>query len=198
MAGIKKIFEPSELWGYYMKNQSEFQNLLVLIASHDNYGLEIFATRSLGQFKVEVHGDDVLLYEEDIVSAHDCNRTISRIYDEYLTDNVTSMLPDAEEDDEDDEEVDSNAEEIELREEELECLFNDLFIGILGTQNLNKLDDKVVEDIREHMLEYMARKHMIEIYRPMYLEDENGGEDFFVEYPYPFMVFEDEDNPMYK
>mgnify|MGYP000833253049 CR=1 FL=1 len=37
----------------------------------------------------------------------------------------------------------------------------------------------------------------ISIYRPMYLEDADTGEDYFTEYPYDDMVFED-DNPIYK
>lgn len=196
MAGIEKIYSPTELWGHYRQNQSEFHNLLVLIAKHPNYGIYIYATCECGQFKVEVHADDIMIYDEEIFHEQDCIRTITHVYDEYLSDNVSSFLPDK--DDEDDtSENSAEDEEIEIREEEIECLFEDMLIGLLGTLNLRNLDDEVVEDIREHTLEYMTRKHKIKIYRPMWLEDEDG-EDFYEEYPYECMEFEDKDNPLYK
>lgn len=192
-AGIEKIFSPSEVWDYYRKNQSKFHNLLVLIAKYPNYGIYIYATCELGQFKVEVHADDVMVYEEEIYHERDCIRTITSVYDEYLTENVTNFLDEFD----DEEEQSSEDEEIEMREEEIETLFSDLFIGLIGSPNLSKLDEEIVEDIREHTMEYMARKHKIKIYRPMWLEDENG-EDFYEEYPYECMEFEDSDNPIYK
>lgn len=193
MTGIDKIFSPGEVWGYYKNHRSEFHNLLVLIAKHPNYGICIYATCELGQFKVEVHADDVMIYDEEIYHEADCSKTISKVYDEYLTDNIINWLPK----DKDDKEKDTEDEEIELREEEIESLFSDLFDGLIDLTHLNSIDDKILEDIREHTMEYMARKHKIKIYRPMWLEDENG-EDFYEEYPYECMVFDDADNPMYK
>ena len=58
--------------------------------------------------------------------------------------------------------------------------------------------DEILEDIKDHTLEYLYRKHGISVRRPMVLEDEETNEDFFEEYPYDSMVFEDEDNPLYK
>ena len=58
--------------------------------------------------------------------------------------------------------------------------------------------DEICEDIKDHILEYLYRKHGISTRRPMVLEDTETGEDFFEEYPYEHMEFEDEDNPMYK
>jgi hypothetical protein len=43
----------------------------------------------------------------------------------------------------------------------------------------------------------MARKWGLMIRRPMFLEDE-AGEEFFEEFPYDCIEFEDEDNPIYK
>ena len=51
------------------------------------------------------------------------------------------------------------------------------------------------DDIKEHVLEYIARKHRLPIYRPMYLEGEDG-KDFYSEYPYEEMIFDY--NPIYE
>ena len=56
---------------------------------------------------------------------------------------------------------------------------------------------EVYDDLKEHFLEYMARKWGLVIHRPMFLEDENG-EEFYEDYPYDCIEFEDEDNPIYK
>ena len=58
------------------------------------------------------------------------------------------------------------------------------------------IPEYVIKDCKEHFLEYLYRKHKFNIRRPMVLEDESG-EDFYEEYPYPCLVFEDESNPIY-
>ena len=56
--------------------------------------------------------------------------------------------------------------------------------------------EEIADDVKEHTLEYIARRHGLPIYRPMYLEDEDG-KDFYSEYPYEEMIFEDY-NPIYE
>ena len=68
-------------------------------------------------------------------------------------------------------------------------------IDILGDSYFEDDIDDAIVDVKEHMLEYMARKPGLLIYRPMYLEDEDG-KDFYSEYPYEEMIFED-CNPIY-
>lgn len=56
---------------------------------------------------------------------------------------------------------------------------------------------EIAEDVLDHMCEYLYRKYGISARRPMILEDENG-EEFFEEYPYECMEFDDPDNPVYE
>ena len=86
-----------------------------------------------------------------------------------------------------------------MREEELDSLIWDFVMGVFGGDTYTDFDctGEVLDDLKDHFLEYMYRKHGFDIYRPMVLEDEDGTE-FFEEYPYEHMVFDDEDNPMYK
>ena len=51
----------------------------------------------------------------------------------------------------------------------------------------------MVEDVKEHLLEYFYRKHGLSVYRPMELEDDEGV--FIEDYPYECMEFDP--NPMY-
>ena len=55
---------------------------------------------------------------------------------------------------------------------------------------------EIAQDVLDHICEYLYRKHDISSRRPMILEDENG-EEFFEEFPYECMEFDDPDNPVY-
>lgn len=105
-----------------------------------------------------------------------------------------------------DEEIDSDEYEqyqietkIEDREKEIDDSFQDFMYTVLEFDLEKVLDnpEEIYEDCKEHFLEYIARKWGLAIRRPMILEDDNGDE-FFEEYPYDCMEFDDEDNPIYK
>ena len=98
--------------------------------------------------------------------------------------------------DESEEEYDDEQMLIDEREEEIDAAVRDL-VNIVSVTGCYNLTDEAVDDLKDHFLEYMHRKLGISIYRPMYLEDADTGEDYFTEYPYDDMVFED-DNPIYK
>ena len=54
----------------------------------------------------------------------------------------------------------------------------------------------IEEDCLDHFIEYIARKHKVDVYRPMYIQYE-GEEAEYCEYPYDELEFDDEDNPIY-
>ena len=85
---------------------------------------------------------------------------------------------------------------IDEREDEIELSVRD-FVSVVSDTGCYNIEDEVIDDLKEHFLEYMYRKWGIGIYRPMYLEDTDTGEDYFTEYPYDDLVYED-DNPIYK
>lgn len=98
--------------------------------------------------------------------------------------------------DDSEEEYDDEQMLIDEREEEIDSAVRE-FVNIVSDTGCYNLTDEAMDDLKEHFLEYMYRKWGIGIYRPMYLEDADTGEDYFTEYPYDDMVFED-DNPIYK
>ena len=191
------IIEPEKLWDYYLQRKSSLDSTMFEIARNNEYGIAIYLSENdEHKPRIIVEADDSEVYSENIINASDAERTCSKIYDEYLTDKVVDILTDI-----------ANAEEdslleqqdaIEEREMELDCAVSDFISSVLGGDAY--LDgenfDELIEDCKEHFLEYLARKHGLDIYRPMVLEDEDG-EDFYEEYPYDCMEFDDEDNPIY-
>lgn len=198
---MRKItITPDKLWDY-LKKQDEAGNLdntMFEIASNDEFGVEIYVTKDDGSYRIVVDADGYEVEWEQIISASDAELTCNRFYENYLTANAVDMFASVKEQDSEYEELDEQ-DEIDSRELELSDAVSTFISDVLGGASfVDDCDfDEIVEDCKDHFLEYLARKHNFDIFRPMILEDEDG-KDFFAEYPYECMVFEDENNPVYQ
>ena len=141
-------------------------------------------------------GDGIEIYREEILNEKDAKRTADRIYEEYLSIKAIETVTEAEDDGTvyvDDEDED-NQVLINEREDDLDAAVME-FVNIVSDTGCYNIKDEVLDDLKEHFLEYMHKTWGIGIYRPMYLEDVDTGEEYFTEYPYEDMVFDDEDDP---
>lgn len=193
--------ESSEIWDYSLKHEDELSRNQHLMAENDDYGMEVWLTMVNGSPELIVECDGNEIYREDIFNEKDAKMTADRIYDDYLSIKAIETMTDSEDktvyiEDESEDEYDDEQMLIDEREEEIDAAVRDL-VNIVSDTGCYNLTDEAIDDLKEHFLEYMYRKWGIEIYRPMYLEDADTGEDYFTEYPYDDMVFED-DNPIYK
>lgn len=190
-------YEPEEIWPLYLRSGKEVADGYLLIAENEDFGIQIFLTEEGSMPVIAVFADDDEVYEEATVSQNDCTQTVKKIYDDFLDpQRVVQKLIDLGADETADS-VSKDDEDLILdREEELREAMSDFFSVVLDGCRVT--DKTIVNDCIDHFLEYIARKWGIEdIRRPMFLEDENGDE-FFEEYPYEVMEYEDEDNPIYK
>lgn len=198
----KIIIAPRELWDFLKKQDDagELKTAMYLIASNDEFGVDIYVTEE-DAYYIVIEADGYEVDREEIINAADAERTCSKIYEDYLTENAVGILSGLGELNDEPDEWDlreTASEKIEDRESELSDAVVAFISDVLGEETfIDECDfDEVVEDCKDHFLEYLARKHDFDIYRPMILEDEDG-ENFFEEYPYRCMVFEDEDNPIW-
>lgn len=194
----KIILQPDEVWDYFVEHEEEYDKYMFEIASCSEYGTAVYLSRSSkGVGCITVEADDQEVYNEEVIDAEDTKKTVQKVYDDYLTDKVIEILSDFEPQEGDT--LQDQEDEIAMREEELDNLIWDFVMGVFGGETYADFDctGEVLDDLKDHFLEYMYRKHGFDIYRPMVLEDEDGTE-FFEEYPYEHMEFDDEDNPMYK
>lgn len=195
---MKIVVQAEDLWKYFQANKPDFATSMHEIASNDEFGTVVFVTEEDGLPKLVVFLDGDEIYSEITVSAADCEKTAKKIYSDYLTSKVVDIL------------MDKDAGEDEYSRLDLETMIDDrelelddallMFFGEIFKDDACMdyyLDDDMIEDVKEHFLEYLARKWELPIYRPMFLEDEDG-EEFFEEYPYEYIIFDDEDNPIYK
>ena len=198
MAGAQIIIEPKKLWDYVQKHKSSLGATMFEIAKNEQYGISIYLSETEQHCPcITVEADDSEVYSERIVSETDAEKTCSKIYDEYLTDKVVDILTEIAEDEE--ESLLEQQDAIEEREMELDIAVSEFISAVLGGDAyLDSEDyDDIIEDCKDHFLEYLARKHGLDIFRPMVLEDEDG-EEFYEEFPYDCMEFDDEDNPIYQ
>lgn len=199
---VKMVLEPDEVWNYYVSHEEECRSKLVEIASCDDYGVVIYITQNRGDaLTAIVESDDSKICEENVFSPLDCMLTIKKLYDIFLTERAIEAITEAanESNGDSEEHGDSIESIIDNREEELNIVFENLIYDIAGQDIYLDPDNsgEIISDIKEHVCEYIARKHDIPVYRPMILEGEDG-EDFFEEFPYEYMIFDDPDNPLYK
>lgn len=190
------MIDSSELWDYCEENEDTLLTAQHMIAENPDYGMSVWITCESGSPEIIVESDDIEIYREEILNEKDAKRTADRIYEEYLSIKAIETVTEAEDDGTvyvDDEDED-NQVLINEREDDLDAAVME-FVNIVSDTGCYNIKDEVLDDLKEHFLEYMHKTWGIGIYRPMYLEDVDTGEEYFTEYPYEDMVFYDEDDP---
>lgn len=191
---------PEDTWDYFTENKAELQKSMIMIAEEPEYGVEIYITADGDIPNFTVIADGVEVRSEFAFDKEDCTEITREFYEDYLTMNAAEALTQSYINDGIlNEEV--TEELINDREAEIEMAVTDMLLSLTETGSPDysppEIEDDVVAEITNHICEYLYRKWKINVYRPMMMEDENG-EEFFEEYPYEIMEYEDDDNPIYK
>lgn len=193
----KVIIQPQDVWDFFQAHQGYLRSMMEEVAVDDETGVTVYVTEEAGMPDIVVHSDDVKIYSEQCVSRTDCTTTVSKIIFDYLGGGAASKV------------CAMNNREEEVAEEydryEIECEMDDreaaldsaVFVMLCDFLEMPLEEvcdsaqeaDKIYDDIKDHLAEYLYRKWNISIRRPMYLETEDG-EEFFEEYPYEHMEFD--------
>ena len=182
------IVEAGDVWDYFKENKDKLGGSIETIAENEEYGIEILLSADDDLPLIMVVADNEELDEEAVVSANDCFSTVKDMYDKYLTDEVINVLMGNDDDY-------TTAEELEMIDER-ESAIDDAIYACLDELIPNMFDivddpDELYEDVKDHLCEYLYTKHGISVYRPMYLENEDGTDEF-CEFPYPEMELDEE------
>ena len=187
-----------KVWDFFYENKEHLQRdgVMMLLAANDEYGTSIYISEEDGlpQFVVLMEDDPV--FQTEVLTKAECSKTAAELYDKYLTAAVVSEYIDKDIPADDEDEEEDKLSVIDHREQELYDAAYNFLADTIGNDYSPTVIEGVVQDFLDHSLEYLYRKHKIEAYRPMFLEDDKG--EFFEEFPYASMVFEDADNPLYK
>lgn len=181
----KTIVAPSNVWDFFHSNKDRFGTEMYLIAESNDGMTGIYIAEKDGNPQFFVENCDEVIDECVVITKTDCEEAAELLYLEYLDCDELDIL-----------DVGFEQDIIQEREDEITVLFQNLLFDLLVDTANEDIINNIVEDVKEHTLEYIARKHNLPIYRPMYLEDEDGN-DFYSEYPYEEMIFDDF-NPIYE
>lgn len=184
------ITEAKDIWDFFQNSRAELLHDMVTVAENDDFDVIIYLTNNDGKPCLMIESSNVQSAEFIIEDEASCEATVNEVYDTYLTDKIIEVI--AEEEMEADLELEDAMAE---READIDSFILRLLEDLFSDEPIiySDLIDDVVQDCKEHFLEYLYRKHGLSVYRPMELEDDEG--EFVEDYPYECMEFEP--NPMY-
>lgn len=184
------VLYPSGVWEYFQNHKDELKDNMLKIAESPNGSWEVWIYNEDDNLRIIVTDtDDDIIDEGWATTEPECLDVVGDMYSCYL-----GYVGDEVDLDGEDEYI--NKELISEREDEIDVLFRNMLFDLLDKSVAEDVIEEIADDVKEHTLEYIARRHGLPIYRPMYLEDEDG-KDFYSEYPYEEMIFEDY-NPIYE
>lgn len=177
---VKIILKPENVWQYYKDHTAEFRNHMKLAACNEEFDTEIQICEEGDLLTVYAYLDDQPVGSEEIINASDAKASMERMYQEYIY-NAEGLVEQWKLQQEADEEEDT----IETRELELDDAAYEFLVSVLGEafDVHSKETQEILEDVKDCVLPMLYEKHGIEVYRPMYIADDNGNEEFCL-YPY--------------
>lgn len=182
---VREIVKPKSIWKYYLNFRKELDNEMHLIAENTDKRIKVYLTRNdLPTIIVEDGGSEI--YSEVFFDPDNGEATVDKVYKKYLDPKDTEASENSERKEKEDD-LEEASEIIDEREEQLDSAIYEFISEVIGEDDLYNDTyenmDEIIEDLKEHFLEYMAETHGILIYRPMFVENEDGTETY-TEYPY--------------
>ena len=190
---IKIHVEPEDVWDFFYDNPVRMEDEMVAIAENEDTKFAVFLTdNDCGLPLLIVYRGEHKEYEERTVSDRDCRETAQKMYTKYLYPVTVSTSVMQEEDI-----CDSYEAQMELvceREDELNIALNDFLEIVLGC-NSEQIEfmhgHDFVEQVLDDICEYFANDHLISIFRPTFIPNDDGTEEF-IKYPYNELAGGDE------
>lgn len=193
-----KVYMPvDELWGFYAGNQKRCAAEMILIAENTSTKYAIYMTDEDGQLMFSVcKGDKKPEYEEFAINDDDCAETAKKLFLRYLvpfsvTDGQVSISEEFPNEAEDDDACPSRQDiedEMYEREDELDIALKEFLVAVLQVEDsdavLAMCEQECIGEILNHFLEYLSNEQGLEVFRPMFILDEETGCEVYSQFPY--------------
>lgn len=205
---------PAEGWGYFVRNKTRLSEELVEIASNEATNTSVYMTEENGNPYLYVYRDDKKIFQSECTTIYETERNLRVVFATYITDlEVVGSSNDdeddseeaedntsvAEADDDDDDTPPANSDLDAMSEKEFQSYINERedvifnavsdLIAVLTEDSVSALefdlsDDDCVDNIVNHIVEYLAIKCGFRIRRPMTIIEDDTGFEIRTEYPY--------------
>lgn len=196
-----KIYIPADdVWSFFQSNITRMKTEMVAIAENEDTGYAVYLTEDKGYPSFSVCKEDSEPeYQEGAINKHDCAETAKRCYTRYLFPVILSnekgypKLPIGISDDFDEKDLteQDKQDNVYMREDELRFAMCDFLKVALSlacdpVEILYEYGTAFVDDMLDTILEYIGLEHGLEVYRPMFLVDDETGDEIYTEYPYDY------------
>lgn len=162
---------------FFLRYQSDLRNCKKLIASNNEVEIWISATKDGRMPEITITKDNNCVDKFRIPHVSMLCPVVRDTYKRYQVGCYNSLISD-------------RVSEISDREEELDNAVIDFFDTVFGNNNDMTYTEDIINDCKNHFLEYIYQNYECEIYRPMYLSNGDDAETLtFYEYPYGY-IFE--------
>lgn len=204
---------PAEGWGYFVRNKTRLSEELVEIASNEATNTSVYMTEENGNPYLYVYRDDKKIFQSECTTIYETERNLRVVFATYITDlEVVGSSNDDEDDseeaedntsvaeaDDDDDTPPANSDLDAMSEKEFQSYINERedvifnavsdLIAVLTEDSVSALefdpsDDDCVDNIVNHIVEYLAIKCGFRIRRPMTIIEDDTGFEVRTEYPY--------------
>lgn len=210
--------QPVEGWGYFVKNKDRLAEELVEIATNETSDTSVYMTEEDGKPYLYVYREDKKIFQSACNTIYETERNLRVIYAQYIKESEDSENKSSDDEDKDvaatittdndDEEdiaisdLDAMSEEefqnyTDEREDVIFSAVTDL-ITVLTEDSTSALefdptDDTCLDNIVDHIVEYLAINCGFRIRRPMTVIEDESGLHIRTEYPYEEFDFNEEE-----
>lgn len=184
------IVKPDDALRFLEENKEKLSFSSEKVAENKDYGIEIHLTVFSSTPTIVVLEDGADVYEVEVNEPDDLKEDLEQVYEEYVSAAAINRFVNKGQ--KYSEERLDQYDEINAREYELRSAFLELLDIVYEYKPYGFVDDEeeVVRKVMEHTLWYLDQELGIPVRRPMFLEDDDG--EFFEEYPYDHLDFDDD------
>lgn len=202
--------QPAEGWGFFAKNETRLSEELVEIAVNEETNTSVYMTEEDGSPYLYVYRDDKKIFQSACTTIYETERNLRVVYATYIHDlevvgsekeddddpaKPEELPPDPDDDDAPPVNSDLDAmsdkefrDYVNEREDVIFAAVSDL-IAVLTEDSVSALefdptDDDSVDNIVNHIVEYLAIKCGFRVRRPMTIIEDDTGFEIRTEYPY--------------
>lgn len=166
-------------------------NYETLLGFSTDAGIAVYGTYDGDDVTIEVYADDRCIYTEPVFDKEDSVETVTRVFNQFLTERVYSYVeeldPYAIPDEEPDEYElsDDETERVADREFELDMAFESMLMTVIGVDDPDEIPGfaDIREEIKDMVLDTIQHDYGIDVFRPTITTDASGIERV-VDYPY--------------
>lgn len=191
--GVDVHIPANEVWSFFQKNKDRLTEEMVAIAENTDTEYAVYLTEDYGYPTFFVcKGDLPPEYEEGAINPKDCEQTAKKCYAQYLYPvqvNSEKSYPFPIEDEDEDSTKHDMEDIVYEREDELRLALCDFLQVVLmdledGVDIESYYGPGIIDEILDYFLEYLGFEQRLPVYRPMFITDDETGEEVYTEYPY--------------